>query len=110
MGWRRPALPSRSLFGPVPVYDACCVLAGAAVVEILASPIEVPPIREHIQDKCIGKRHMRYTVYHLTTVPTTHDDTRKMVAERMTREPPTPRVLGIGLMGFKCHVFSCLWS
>lgn len=30
----------------VPVYDARCVLTGAAVVEILASPIKVPPVRD----------------------------------------------------------------
>ena len=31
--------------GQVPVYDARCVLAGAAVVEILASSIKVAPTK-----------------------------------------------------------------
>lgn len=31
--------------GQVPVYDARCVLAGPAVVEILASSIKVAPAR-----------------------------------------------------------------
>lgn len=37
----RAGLPS----GQVPVYDACRVLAGAAVVEILASSIKVAPAK-----------------------------------------------------------------
>lgn len=31
--------------GQVPVYDACRVLAGTAIVEILASSIKVAPAR-----------------------------------------------------------------
>lgn len=32
-------------FSQVPVYDACRVLAGAAVVEVLASSIKVAPAK-----------------------------------------------------------------
>lgn len=69
MDRRHPALQSGSLFGLVPVYDARCVLAGATVVEILASPIKVPSVREQVQEKCVGKSHVRHTFYQLTTVP-----------------------------------------
>lgn len=49
-----PALQSGAQFGLIPVYDARCVLAGAAVVEILASPVKVAPIKTHVQNKCVG--------------------------------------------------------
>lgn len=39
------ALQSRTHCGQVPVYDARCVLAGTAIVEVLASSIKVAPAR-----------------------------------------------------------------
>lgn len=42
-----PALLSRSQFVLIPVYDARRVLTGATVVEVLASPIKVPPVRQN---------------------------------------------------------------
>lgn len=44
MDLRLPALQSGSQLEPIPVYDARRVLAGAAVVEILASPVKVAPV------------------------------------------------------------------
>lgn len=43
-----PTLQGRSRLCQVPVYDAGRILAGAAVVEILASSIEVAPARQSI--------------------------------------------------------------
>ena len=42
-----PALLSSSQLVLIPVYDACRVMTGAAVVEVLASPIKVPPVRQN---------------------------------------------------------------
>lgn len=66
-----PALLNRSQFVLIPVYDACCVLTGAAVVEVLASPIKVPPVRQNrwrinTEGKAMGDPHSMNSVRDLS--------------------------------------------